>query len=118
MHLIWISQQRKSKSALLKRKVKEKAFRQHATEFKRLIKDGSCKNTPMYNVIKDAQSEMKNLFQSCKKAHSKYITMLTELEIDNEMEWLSDLQKLMADTNLQAGKMEQYMHESKTKGLR
>ena len=33
------------------------------------------------------------------------------------MEWLSDLQKSMADINLQVGKMEQYNHESKSKGL-
>ena len=71
----------------------------------------------MYNVIRDAQSEMKNLFQSCKKAHSKYATTLTELEIEDEMEWLSDLQKLMADINLHVGKMEQYKHESKSKDL-
>ena len=38
---------------------------------------------------------------------------MTELEIKDEMEWLSDLQKLMADIDLQVGKMEQYKHESK-----
>ena len=58
---------------------------------------------------------MKNLFQSCKKAHSKYVTILTELEIEDEMEWLSNLQKLMADINLQLLKMEQYKHESRSK---
>ena len=72
----------------------------------------------MYSVIRDAQNEMKNLFQSCKKAHSKYVTTLTELEIEDEMEWLSGLQKLMADINIQVGKMDQCKLENKSKCLR
>ena len=48
----------------------------------------------------------------------EYVTTFTELEIENETEWLRDLQKLMADINLQAEKMEKYKHESKSKGLR
>ena len=108
---------KEKQSTLLKRKVEERAFRKHAADLEQLIKDESCRDTPMYNVITDAQSEMKNIFQSCKKANSKYVTTLTELEIEDEMEWLSDLQKLMADINLQVGKMEQYKHESKSKGL-
>ena len=108
---------KEKQSTLLKRKVEERAFRKHAADLEQPIKDESCRDTPMYNVIRDAQSEMKNIFQSCKKSNSKYVTTLTELKIEDEMEWLSDLQKLMADINLQVGKMEQYKHESKSKGL-
>ena len=105
------------KGALLKRNVEEEAIRKYAADLEQLIKEESCQDTPMYHVIRDAQSEMKNLFQSCKKAHSKYVTTLRELEIEDEMEWLSNLQKLMADINLQVGKIEQYKHESKRKDL-
>ena len=105
------------KGALLKRNVEEGAIRKHVADLGQLRKEESCQDTPMYNVIRDAQSEMKNLFQSCKKAHSKYVTTLRELEIEDEMEWLSNLQKLMADINLQVGKIEQYKHESKRKDL-
>ena len=108
---------KEKQSTLLKPKVEERAFRKHAADLEQPIKDESCRDTPMYNVIRDAQSEMKNIFQSCKKSNSKYVTTLTELKIEDEMEWLSDLQKLMADINLHVGKMEQYKHESKSKDL-
>ena len=42
---------------------------------------------------------------------------MAELEIEDEMEWLNDLQKLMADINLQIRKKEKCKHESKSKGL-
>ena len=109
---------KEKQSAILKRKVEEEAFRKHAADLEQLIIDESCRDTLMYNVMRDPQSETKNLFQSCKKAYLEYLTTFTELEIENETEWLRDLQKLMADINLQVEKMEQYKHESKSKGLR
>ena len=96
---------KEKQSAFLKRKVEEGAFRKHAEDLEQLIKGKSCRDSPMFNAIRDAQSEMKNLFQSCKKAHSNYVTTLTELEIEDEMEWLSYPQKLMVDVNLQVGKI-------------
>ena len=109
---------KEKQSALLKRQVEEGVFHKHATDLEQVIKDESCQDTLIYNVIEDAQIEMKNLFQPCKKSHSKYVTTLTKLEIEDEMEWVRDLQQLMADINLQIGKMEQYKHESKGKCLR
>ena len=77
---------KEKRSAFLKWKIEEGAFRKHAADLEQLIKDKSCRDSPMFNVIRDTQSEMKNLFQCCKKAHSNYVTTLTELEIEDEME--------------------------------
>ena len=79
--------------SLKEKQAEEGTFRKHAADFEQLIKDESCWDTLMYNVIKDAQSEMKNLFQSCQKTHLKCTTTFKEFEIEDEMEWLINLQK-------------------------
>ena len=43
---------KEKQSALLKRKIEEGAFCKHAADFKQLIKDESCRDTRMYNVIR------------------------------------------------------------------
>ena len=87
------------------------------SDLQQLMKDQSYQDTPMYSEARDAQNEMKNLFQSCKKANVKYVMALPEPEVENEMEWLSHFQKLMSNINLQPGKLTQCNQESKSKGL-
>ena len=53
---------KEKQSAILKRKVEEGAVRKHAAGLEQLIKDESCRDTLIYNVMRDRQSEMKNLF--------------------------------------------------------
>ena len=62
---------KEKRSAFLKWKIEEGAFRKHAADLEQVIKDKSCRDTPMFNVIRDTQSEMKNLFQCCKKSTFK-----------------------------------------------
>lgn len=42
-------------------------------------------------MVRDAKYEIKDLFQCCKKANTKYVTNLSELEVENEMKWLDHL---------------------------
>lgn len=56
-----------------------------------LIKHKNYQDPPIYSVVRDAKYEMKDLFQCCKKANTKYVTNLSELEVENEMKWLDHL---------------------------
>ena len=42
-------------------------------------------------MVRDAKYEIKDLFQCCKNANTKYVTNLSELEVENEMKWLDHL---------------------------
>ena len=80
------------------RKMEKSVFLKHIQNMEDMISKTS--STDMSEVLRVSQVELKEMFNACKKAHSKFLMSLSDAESSNELLWLDNLQDQMADINV------------------
>ena len=80
-------------------KIEEISFNQYVSDFITLIESESYDVESMY-IVKDLYEQMKVQFVRCKDLHNKHVCTLDRDPNGEEMEWVTSLQALLAEVNV------------------
>ena len=82
------------------RKMEEAIFKKHFENMNSLIQKESKQPSSLIEAIKESQDELRNLFQSCRKAQTKFIQLLPQEDADSQCSWLEQLHDMMSEMNI------------------